>query len=968
MIPYDKQELRLSQMLRGLAGVAALLCLAGLVGAYFGPSTAFLVQPPWVSNTVAGLGVLAFLAWFAAADVRRFRSMAHLLVAATAIGAATFVALLWSPHAAGQTIALLIAAGGAGGIMLLLAWLLQRAQALPPVLPWMTEKPLTLAERIGQVVFGVFGLSSLLFAAGLLALGFIGPTTQFFTQPLFLGGSTVKIALLGLLALLAVARIRRNTDMVTILVLGHVVSFIAAVLSLLGVVRFGEVAVTFFGVTVTTHQVMTGVVISDAAIIVAFTALKLAMDRARLDHLGYLAPFQFRTIEALADSVIDEQAREKVASHLVALRLDGYLSSFPSNRLALTRLAVIGLELLPLPWLLPPLSILSPAARRAFIDHLYKQDLAPRQGRRPLRDLLLDQVHAAIRIGMQGVYLGYYSDPRVHQDIGYVPFSRRYADYARIERVRPYPPLAVTTPADVRREGLDVIRGADVVVIGSGAAGSILAEQLLAQGRDVLLLERGLNVRPDEFTEDEVQMVGRLYADGALQTTQSYRFQILQGSCVGGTTVVNNAVCFDTPEWVLEHWNDPLGPNAGIDVAAFRASQQAVRQRLRIRSIKDSSRTRPWQDVLNPGDRVIEAGVRKIGLKPGDEFDVVSANIDDCLGCGYCNIGCAFGRKLSMLDEVLPKAQHLHGPDRFRIFSEAEVVKLDGNGRAITEIVARLRDGRELRIQNPKTVVVSAGTVASSWLLMRSGIGHGELPVGRHLGFNMGSPLHGYWPASNGQHLDSYAGLQIAHYLKLAEHRGFVYETWFNPPVAQALAMPGWLESHTLNMRRYRDLSAVGVLVGTEPTAHVTPALILRGAPDVVYTPSQRDLDTLLGALMILGRVMFAGGAEVVMATAASYRYEDFQEAVFRGPEDLEKLAKLVKTDRDIILGTGHPQGGNAISRTRGQDRGVVDPEFKVYGVDNLYVCDASVFPSPTTVNPQLTVMSMAHYAASRIQ
>jgi choline dehydrogenase-like flavoprotein len=48
--------------------------------------------------------------------------------------------------------------------------------------------------------------------------------------------------------------------------------------------------------------------------------------------------------------------------------------------------------------------------------------------------------------------------------------------------------------------------------------------------------------------------------------------------------------------------------------------------------------------------------------------------------------------------------------------------------------------------------------------------------------------------------------------------------------------------------------------------------------------------------------------------------------------------------------------------------RGVVGPDFRVHGFDNLYVCDASVFPSSLTVNPQLTVMALAHYAAARIR
>jgi choline dehydrogenase-like flavoprotein len=45
---------------------------------------------------------------------------------------------------------------------------------------------------------------------------------------------------------------------------------------------------------------------------------------------------------------------------------------------------------------------------------------------------------------------------------------------------------------------------------------------------------------------------------------------------------------------------------------------------------------------------------------------------------------------------------------------------------------------------------------------------------------------------------------------------------------------------------------------------------------------------------------------------------------------------------------------------------GVVDERFRVHGFENLHVCDASVFPSAITVNPQLTVMALAHLAGSK--
>jgi choline dehydrogenase-like flavoprotein len=351
------------------------------------------------------------------------------------------------------------------------------------------------------------------------------------------------------------------------------------------------------------------------------------------------------------------------------------------------------------------------------------------------------------------------------------------------------------------------------------------------------------------------------------------------------------------------------------------------------------------------------------------DYEVIEANITDCVGCGYCNIGCKYGRKLSMLDEVLPSTQQQYG-DKVRILSEAEVVKLDTGGGQVTAVHCRLRDGRELTIQNPKTVIVSAGTIASSWLLMQSGIGAGQLPVGKYLSFNMGSPLHGLWD----DQLNSFAGLQIAHYLRPPGSVGYVYETWYNPPVAQALAMPGWLDTHFNNMLNYSHMAGVGVLVGTEPVAHLTRALFLPGSPDIVYIPTDGDMHKLVDALVTLGKIMFEGGAKAIFASTRHYRSYESGRAMYtaQNADEFEAdLRKLVVGERDILLGTGHPQGGNRISATRGQNGvtgGVVNPEFKVYGYDNLYVCDASVFPSATTVNPQLSVMTMAHYASGMIQ
>jgi choline dehydrogenase-like flavoprotein len=161
-------------------------------------------------------------------------------------------------------------------------------------------------------------------------------------------------------------------------------------------------------------------------------------------------------------------------------------------------------------------------------------------------------------------------------------------------------------------------------------------------------------------------------------------------------------------------------------------------------------------------------------------------------------------------------------------------------------------------------------------------------------------------------------------------------------------------------MNRYDRLSCLGVLVGSEerPDNRVRKRPALNGA-EIDFTPSGRDLDRLLEGLREAAQLLLDSGAECVMP--ATFRYWELRDG------DVHKLSTrsggIIKDASDISVSTAHPQGGNPVSRDPA--RGVVDDRFRVHGYENLHVCDASEFPSAVTVNPQLTVMVLAHRAGS---
>jgi choline dehydrogenase-like flavoprotein len=890
-------ERRLKTVLRVTAGVLLALTIAVAIGT-IAPA---LREPPWIGSAVAAGVLLIQVALYAAGEPRRRRGLVWALVATLTLAAAVQAAyaVAGKPQAA-----LLIVVAAVEAAMALAVTVAARAAGRHDAEPrghWPNDANAGLVPVL-LVLGGLFAAE----AAGVLLVD---------EQPLLTAHAAAAAFGIAVVCLYSVADLRERLPLVSI----------PAVALLAGALAQLALALPLAG-----HD--QGLLLASAgealAVAVLLLVLRRAAARARL-HPEFLGATEYRTLMALAD-VIVQGPEEAVPPADIARNVDGYFSRIRAKRRWVQRAGLVAMQLHPLFSLKAPFSELDEESRLEHLKTRFGSDVLAKRGPDQIRRF----VQAIIRVANQLAYVGYYGDPRSFPTIGY----ERVEDRARFKALDregkvPHPgphPLVVTKGEAVEATKLD----AEVCIIGSGAAGALLAHRLAEAGRSVVVLERGQYVEPREMNSDEVDMIGRLYGDGVFQQTEDFRFTVLQGSCVGGSTVVNNAVSIPTPAHVLERWNDSFG--AGLELDAYADAGERVKKFLRIQS-QDGIQLNPSAPRFLDGATAHGDGRLAVS--------VVNANIDGCLGCGYCNIGCRFGHKLSMLETALPWAQKRFGADKVRIFADCEVRKIVTDGGRAREVRAKLPDGRTLTVSAEK-VVVAAGTIASSYLLLQSGIGK-ELPVGRHVCFNMGAPL----TAEFDDDMDAFDGLQISHVAVPPPERGWVFETWWNPPVSQALNMPGWFETHYENMRRYRKLMAVGALVGTERNAWIGKALT--GGPSINYTPTGGDMRKLADGLTELGQILFAGGAKSLMLNGW-----DFWR--FTSPAALSELPSILRDPSLVTLGTGHPQGGNALGD-------VVGPDFRVHGYENVYVCDASVFPSSLTVNPQLTVMSLAEYAAPHI-
>jgi choline dehydrogenase-like flavoprotein len=790
------------------------------------------------------------------------------------------------------------------------------------------QPELTAPERRLELLLRILTVAFVAQALIYPVLGLFGPA-----EFPFVANSFAKDGLFFILCFLAAGDVRQNGWAAWLVVIGHAL-IVTALLAMLTFGNHDSVAGTFgqpFGTDLSpTLQLL--IWAAAATFLVAIPlAVSLHKAAAARYSLSYLWPHQHRTAMAMAE-VLVIGPDEKLTPEQVAAGIDDYLNSFTAHEKWKSKLALSALTVYPLLRLRPPFALMTPERRLEFIERCFINDVVERRLPGQLRTTVQSMLFAAQQLAI----IGYYADPRTASATGYVPFSKRPRFPKAMKKVpADRPILDVNEPNEVDADEIT----ADVAIVGSGAAGSVLAHRLAARGREVVLLEGGRHVDPRDFVEDERVQFSRLFADGGMQMSVDARFQVLQGKCVGGSTVVNNAVCYDLPDRTLRRWNDHDGLDAGLDPDRLAQSFGRLRTWLPVYSQEGSKR-------LQAGGTKMAEGIAELGLDGNG--GVVDANIKDCLGSGYCNIGCAYGKKLSALDNILPRTQQQFD-GAVRIFSECFAEHLDTRGDRATGVVCRLSDGRRLRV-SANTVVVSGGALASSLLLQRSGLG-GKL-AGTGLSFNVGAPL----TADFTEELHSYDGLQITHGYRPPGEEQLILESWFNPVGTQALMMPGWFRDHYENMRRYAHLSCIGVVVGSQRNGTVKATR--RRGMKLSYDPTEADLRLMIKGTKLAARIHFASGALRVMPMT-------FRSRSYTAIDQVNELDEIVRDNTDIGLHTSHPQGGNAISRD--PEKGVVDDSFRVYGTENVYVCDASVFPSSVTVNPQLTVMALADYAAAGI-
>jgi choline dehydrogenase-like flavoprotein len=331
-------------------------------------------------------------------------------------------------------------------------------------------------------------------------------------------------------------------------------------------------------------------------------------------------------------------------------------------------------------------------------------------------------------------------------------------------------------------------------------------------------------------------------------------------------------------------------------------------------------------------------------------------NRTECLGCGYCALGCTYDRKGDMLTTYVPAASRAGAV----IVPDCQVLQVVTQKRravGVAGVFRRSRTGQPYTLKvKAEVVILAAGAINSPRIWRQSRLPDPANAVGRNLRLQPQVVVTALYPEPVEAWKGIPQGYVVDEFLTVGVRSpgsGYLLVPSFAHPVAAASMLPGYGAEHRELMTLYPRLGAIAVLLHDHTRGRLE--LEESGPPSVTYRLGGSDEDQLLDALEKASDISFAAGAEKVFLP-----YNDVVTITKRGA--YQPIRDRGVRVNDPLFISYQPQGTLRMGNDR--RKSVVDAHGEAHALRNLFVCDASVFPTSVAVPAQLTVMALASRTA----
>lgn len=489
---------------------------------------------------------------------------------------------------------------------------------------------------------------------------------------------------------------------------------------------------------------------------------------------------------------------------------------------------------------------------------------------------------------------------------------------------------------------------ADVVVVGSGAGGGVIAGELSAAGLKVIVLDMGRHFPDAAFGRSELWAYKNLYWRGGFTSTDDGNVSLIAGKTVGGGTTVNWMNCVRPPAAVRRQWAE-LGLE-DVNTPAFDEDINAVMRRIEANNeCSESNGTH---------QRMIE-GAMRLGYSFVRAYRNTDPLTHDPQHAGHCGFGDPTGSKQSTAKTYLKDAQK-HGATIIEGATAGRILTESGQATGVeVKLLTKSGETRTFTVSAPQ-VVVACGALETPALLLRSGLGGPA--AGDYLRLHPTGALAGlfdhdqqnWWGATQGAIVDEFAGRTDGY--------GYLIETTQYTTGLYAAATP-WNGATDHKERMAQHAHAVTLIHLTRDKGHGRVTLRPDGQPHIEYAVTDPvDIENYYQGQATVARILEAAGAHTIFPLSA-------HGGVWKRGEDLE--ATLRQWRREPLGAGGHPvfsahQMGTARMGTDPQTS-VAQPTGELHDIGGVWIGDTSAFPTSSGANPMVTCMALARRTARNV-
>lgn len=441
-------------------------------------------------------------------------------------------------------------------------------------------------------------------------------------------------------------------------------------------------------------------------------------------------------------------------------------------------------------------------------------------------------------------------------------------------------------------------------------------------------------IRTTDYQREMGKTLGSWFWEGGMRVARgNVVMPTLQVRGLGGGSVFNSAICMRPLDSILERWRDEFGLE-DYTWEELGPHFEAVESFMNVRPVEPSVQGRR-NELFREACEAMGWGVQPM---PRAE--------KGCVGSGECITGCRAEAKQSLDRRGIPEFVAQGG----EVYTSIEVDELVVDGNQVRGVVGWAVDPVTKQRVHPvrfhaEVTILAAGPINTPVIARRSGLK--REPIGSNLRFHPSGYVLGLFD----EKVEPWKGAtQGYHCVDFLEHGVKLESLWATPSIF-AMRMPRSARRFKRYLSRYDHMSVFDCWIsGDDSVGRVR--VLPGGKADISYDLGMADVRRLQEANAKLCDLFAAVGASEVLTgihglpdVISASQAADLIRSADLGPEDLP-------TASNHVMGT--------MSMGADPTRAACDGWGAVHGVDNLYVCDTSLYPSSPGVNPQLTVMALA--------